>query len=148
MTVMTKKRFAVALAAVAAMASSPAQANAGEVSGPGVLADPIAHRTCTAGGFQGDLRFPYRMSSGKVHYVGKIEYRIYKGSNKGGNSANVSWYDEATGGEFSTGSGIQDGQWHTLGGNYYRTHKDGVSFVFVFDKSLADDPQCNGWFTM
>lgn len=98
---------------------------------------------CSAGGFTGYIFFNYtkRPSSSTIE---RIEYKIEKGSNKGGNEADVSWADGGTlpSTYFKTNKGIQDGNWHYLGGNYHRG-TGGLGAAFVFDKSNANDPSCN-----
>jgi hypothetical protein len=100
--------------------------------------------SCTAGGFTGTIWFVYiKRSTGEPRYIGQIKYKINKGTNRGGNQANVYWADGATAPTtyFNTDHGIQDNQYHLFGGDYYRGI--GVaSMKFVFDKSRATDPSC------
>lgn len=103
--------------------------------------------SCSAGGFTGYIRTSTSTASAGTVY--SVEYRIDKGSNSGGNKANVVWYDYATTPTktASTGSGVQDNGWHTLlSTNYYRG-TGGAAFKFVFDKSLSD-PTCNKSFPL
>jgi hypothetical protein len=74
-----------------------------------------------------------------------VLYKINKGSNRGGNHANVNWsdYGVVPTKRLSTGdNGIQDNRFHYLGGYYSRGYGD-TGIVFVFDKSLAADPSCS-----
>ncbi|GAA1959757.1 hypothetical protein GCM10009798_19190 [Nocardioides panacihumi] len=96
-------------------------------------------KSCTKGGFTGYVR---------VAHVGTmvtaVQYKIFKGSNSGGNNANVDWVDGgiAPSKHFSTDSGIQDNAWHTLSNVDYYRGSGGTSMKFVFDKSGATDPSC------
>jgi hypothetical protein len=105
---------------------------------------------CNAGGFSGKIRINYERVGIRKGFeirqirVREVLYRIEKGNNRGGNKANVAFNDNGTlpVKAFNTGDrGIQDGQWHRLGGNYI-TSGSNVGFKFVFDKSLALDPSC------
>ena len=99
---------------------------------------------CRAGGFSGKIRINYEKS--RVGFrVLDVSYSIDKFNNQGGNKANVFFTNEGTLPitRFNTGDrGIQDGKWHRLGGNY-GVGSPPVTYVkFVFDKSLAFDPEC------
>lgn len=99
-------------------------------------------KSCSKGGFTGTIRVTYTVSSRTVH---RIEYKINKGSNKGGNNANVYWSD---GGLLpaltaSTTTGVQDNKWHTLREANYTRGSGGTAARFIFDKSLANDPECS-----
>ena len=102
--------------------------------------------SCTKGGFTGTIRLDYQRG-GPFNTVGliyEVSYKINKGGNRGGNSANVSYgdYANAPKTEFATGDdGIQDNQWHYLGGPYSRASGD-IGAKFIFDKSFAPDPSC------
>lgn len=97
--------------------------------------------TCSISGFTGN----FRVQDDSVHGSGSTYYRIYKGSNTGGNNANVNLIDEgiSNGGTFpsySLATAIQDSHWH-----FYGAHASGAGKVqFIFDKSGASDPRCDG----
>lgn len=102
--------------------------------------------SCSAGGFTGTIRVDYNQGIGRnASSIIEVSYKINKGSNKGGNKANVGYSDGGTLPikKFYTGdAGIQDNQWHYLGGSYSRGFGS-VAARFVFDKSRASDPSCN-----
>jgi hypothetical protein len=89
-----------------------------------------------------DFRGP---SSTRAEYIYTIGYRLDKGSNRGGNSANVWVTDNGVlpAKQFSTGdNGIQDNSVHYIGANYSRG-SGYISANFIFDKSFAPDPRCS-----
>lgn len=105
--------------------------------------------SCSAGGFTGWVKIAYsgvRLDNGAIVHrtIRQIDYKIYKGTNRGGNSANVYWTDGGTlpAKTASTGSGIQDNSWHRLLTTDYNRGSGQSSFKFVFDKSYATDPSC------
>ncbi|MGH3757782.1 hypothetical protein [Actinophytocola sp.] len=106
-----------------------------------------AYRHCATAGFHGELRFWYVYNGEYVRYVGRIEYRINKGTESGGNEANIWWGDHAGPG-IQTDAAIQDNQWHTFGGDYYRSSRAEVDLTFQFDRSWPiPDPYCTvSWF--
>ncbi|MDX6285382.1 MAG: hypothetical protein QOG53_867 [Frankiales bacterium] len=107
-----------------------------------VATSNYAHATvvtvsCTSGGFTG-----YMQLTDKFHP--KLYYNIQKGSNSGGNKANIYVSDAGlmpTLNLANNDNGVQDGQWHLYYGPYAR---GGGWFTvkFVFDKSNAGDPSC------
>lgn len=101
--------------------------------------------SCTASGFTGYMRVTFDAPSFSGTTVRRIEYRINKGTNSGGNSADVSWIDGgvAPSLEATTTSGIQDNAWHTLRETDYGRGSGGVGTVMVFDRSGATDPRCS-----
>lgn len=120
----------------------------------GTLAAPLASASeqqtvtytpsCSKGGFTGTLRIVYREpTKGRADYIYSIDYKIDKGSQSGGNKANVYWQDGATAPTTvrSTTAGIQDGGWHSLSGSYARGRGD-TGMKFIFDKTLPGDPSC------
>ena len=108
----------------------------------GVMVQPAQAATktfsCSAGGFTGyiylsDTRTPV------------VSYKILKGSNTGGNSADIYVSDGGVAPSrlYQVTSGIQDGAWHAMQGPYNRG-LGGFAFTFVFDKSNWPDPSCSG----
>lgn len=100
--------------------------------------------SCSAGGFTGTVRVVISRTAGQNDKVVQISYRIDKGSQPGGNSANVGWKDYGVLPplEAYTASGKQDNRWHVLReADYYRGSGD-AGGRFVFDKSRAADPSC------
>ena len=95
---------------------------------------------CSAGGFTGTLDFTNTYSNVDIYY------KINKGTNVGGNHANIYVTDN---GEIpplslqNNDDGIQDGLYHLYYGPYQRSGGT-VTFKFVFDKSNATDPSCSG----
>jgi len=107
---------------------------------PAHAANQVITKSCSKGGFTGWIRFTTNASHTKVY---RIDYRIKKGKNKGGNNANVYFWD---GGllpavTMGTGKAKQDNKWHVLRGGYTRGG-GGNSAKFIFDKSKANDPSC------
>lgn len=131
-------RFVIGTAAMAVACSGIALTPA--------TADAVTREySCSKGGFTGTIRLDYNQGlNGRIGSIIEVSYKINKGSNRGGNKANVSYSD---GGnlpitKFYTGdAGIQDNQWHYLGGSYSRGGGY-ISANFVFDKSFASDPSC------
>lgn len=101
--------------------------------------------TAQSGGihpFRGQISFKWQSLGTYVRFE-KIEYRIEKGNNSGGNNANVS--TALIGGSINsaeTDKGIQDGKWHTLATNLDVNWSSFIMFTayFVFDRSAAADP--------
>lgn len=126
-----------------AVASAPAEASA--PSAEPARGTFVSTVQCSAGGFQGMLRITKSMVSGPGT-VYRIEYRILKNGQSGGNKANVSWWDYGTAPATTahTGdTGKQDGNWHTLREADYHRGSGSDSYRFIFDKSSAGDPQCS-----
>jgi len=101
--------------------------------------------SCGVDGFKGTIQIDFRgPSSTRAEYIYFIYYKIDKGPNRGGNSANVlvKDYGVLPAKTFSTGNGIQDNQTHVLAYKYSRGSGT-ISAGFIFDKSLASDPSCN-----
>lgn len=98
---------------------------------------------CSSGGFTGTVRVLYDVS-GSSRTVREIAYKINKGPNSGGNSANIYWTDYGVlpKKQLSTGSGIQDGKYHVLSSADYSRGGGDTGMFFVFDKKLANDPSC------
>jgi hypothetical protein len=104
--------------------------------------------SCSAGGFTGTIRVTSSTTGAGTVY--RVEYKINKGTNSGGNHANVLWNDYATmpGTVAATGDGVQDNEWHTLREADYARGTGGAAFKFTFDKSLAGDPVCSEAFPL
>jgi hypothetical protein len=105
---------------------------------PATAGAVIRDFSCSARGFTGTLKIDYNQYS-----VTRINYKIDKGRNRGGNKANVYFYESSQ--PFSGSSiteGAQDGQWRYLGGPYLRNSPTSSRFTFIFDKSNAFDPSC------
>jgi hypothetical protein len=101
--------------------------------------------SCSKSGFSGTIRIDYEKINTAQARIFEVSYRINKGSNSGGNNANVYYADNGTlpVKKFGTSFGIQDNQWHYLGGVYTTGTLNGISIKFVFDKSSASDPSCS-----
>lgn len=102
--------------------------------------------SCQVGGFKGTILIDFRgPSSTRAEYIYSIGYQIDKGSNSGGNHANV-WVSDhglVPTKESNTGdNGIQDNKVHYIGGPYSRG-SGYISAGFIFDKSWASDPTCS-----
>lgn len=110
---------------------------------PAQAANISVYNHCSAGGFTGSIRVDVTFS-GSSRTVTRVSYKIDKGSNSGGNDADVSWVDGGVAPTLvaSTARGIQDGQWHVLRETDYRRGTGGNNASFVFDKSWASDPRC------
>jgi hypothetical protein len=130
------RRSSAIAAAVAVVASS------GFVVAP-AFADVTQTISCSAGGFTGSIRLTTSAASGPGT-VYRVEYKINKNGESGGNNANVYWNDYGIQPtlQASTGSGIQDNAWHTLRETNYYRGSGGNNFKFTFDKSLTGDPSC------
>lgn len=116
---------------------------------PAYAVDTYAERQCSSGGFTGYIRVHYSYTPGSGQStVRYYSYRINKGTNRGGNEADVHVRDNGImpARSYSTYSGIQDNSYHVLADppNYNRANSEYFSFTFVFDKSLSSDPACNG----
>jgi hypothetical protein len=132
-------------AAIAVLATCGALAISLSVAAPANASTHYVTRSCSKDGFTGWLWFAYATNSaGHATYIGQIKYRIYKGSNSGGNEADVDFNDNTTpqNPDFWTNNGVQDNLWHLLGGDYYRPGSGAVGVHFTFDKSWAIDPEC------
>ncbi|MDZ8094152.1 MAG: hypothetical protein RMZ42_19820 [Nostoc sp. DedQUE05] len=108
----------------------------------------IRTHLCRADGFTGRIIIDYETNSstGKISFVNRINYQIDKGSNDGGNRANVDYIASRPGSDlkYSTGdAAIQDNQQHYLGGPYYVQGNEEINAYFIFDKSRASDPRCS-----
>ncbi|MDZ7950411.1 hypothetical protein [Nostoc sp. DedQUE09] len=134
----TTNRFVIGTAVMAvactSIALTPATADA-----------VIRDYSCSKGGFTGTLKIDYNQGlGGRIGSIIRINYKINKGNNRGGNKANVTYVDNgnlpAT--VFKTGdAGIQDNKWRYLGGSYSRGSGN-IYVKFIFDKSFASDPSC------
>lgn len=130
-------RFIIGTAAMAiacsGIALTPTTANA-----------VISYYSCSKGGFTGTIIIDH--TPGKfLGPVVRINYKIDKGRNRGGNKANVSYgdYGFLPSTQFNTGdAGIQDNKQHYLGGPYIAGGGE-IRAGFVFDKSFASDPSCS-----
>ncbi|MHC5748536.1 MAG: hypothetical protein ACYTXT_43190 [Nostoc sp.] len=130
-------RFIIGTAAMAiacsGIALTPVRANA-----------VISYYSCSKGGFTGTIIIDH--TPGK--YLGpvvRINYKINKGRNSGGNKANVYYTDYGflPSKQFSTGdAGIQDNKQHYLAGPHI-SGGGNIYARFVFDKSYASDPSCS-----
>ena len=112
---------------------------------PPASAATSTYPSCSKGGFSGTIRIDYeKISTGRAR-IFEVSYRINKGSNRGGNNANVYYTDNGTlpVTRFNTSSGIQDNQWNYLGGVYTTSTSNGIAIKFIFDKSNASDPSCS-----
>lgn len=128
----------MATAALACLAS--ATGVLGIVGPANATTNYTVYNHCSAGWFTGTVRVKYNSK----RLVSQVAYKIDKGHNKGGNSANVDWIDYGVMPRIdsATTRGIQDGRYHVLReANYYRGSGDSVGF-FIFDKSGAADPRC------
>ncbi|MDZ8222409.1 hypothetical protein [Nostoc sp. ChiVER01] len=105
----------------------------------------ISYYSCSKGGFTGTIVIDHTPSGRFLGPVVRINYKINKGRNSGGNKANVYYVDDGflPQTRFNTGdAGIQDNNQHYLGGPY-RAGGQGINARFVFDKSFASDPSCS-----
>jgi hypothetical protein len=93
--------------------------------------------------FLGQVRFKWKASDDQVLFE-KVEYRIDRGSNAGGNKANV-YIAMFSGGVhgFETDQGFQDNAWRTLSSNFGVPRSNWIilSCRFVFDRSNHPDPE-------
>lgn len=107
---------------------------------PASAAEKVKTGSCKAVGFTGYARVTYDGST-----VKRVEYRINKGKNKGGNKANVVWTDAVLPNrvQAKTGdNGKQDNKWHTLREkDYKRSTNRGATMQFTFD-TRGHDPMC------
>jgi hypothetical protein len=110
----------------------------------------ISNYSCSKGGFTGTIvidHTPTYSSATRKTLLGpvvRINYKIDKGRNRGGNKANVSYtdYGKLPFTKFNTGdAGIQDNKQHYLGGPYI-AGGESIRAGFTFDKSNAPDPSC------
>lgn len=105
----------------------------------------ISYYLCSKGGFTGTIIIDHTPSGRFLGPVVRINYKINKRSNRGGNKANVYYVDNGflPAKRFNTGdAGIQDNNQHYLGGPYI-AGGEGINARFVFDKSFAPDPSCS-----
>ena len=100
--------------------------------------------SCSAGGFTGYMRVTFDAPSFSSTTVRRIEYRINKGSNTGGNKADVAWSDGGVAPTLwaTTSSAVQDNRWHTLREADYGRGSGGVGTSMIFDKR-GTDPRCS-----
>lgn len=102
--------------------------------------------SCYSGGFTGSIRVTVSSPSAQnVATVYQVHYRILKGSNSGGNQANVYFTDDTSlpGIYYYSGdNGIQDGNYHYVTGNYGHAGPRAATARFIFDKANATDPEC------
>lgn len=115
---------------------------------PAHAIDTYAESQCSAGGFTGYLQVHYSYSPGSGYVtVRYYSYRINKGTNSGGNEANVDVWDHGImpSRTYGIDNGIQDNRYRTLWDpvNYNRPSSEYFAFSFVFDKSWAPDPSCS-----
>ena len=98
-------------------------------------------RSCSAGGFTGSISVTHDADLLRITH---ISYKINKGSNSGGNNANVYWNDGGTlpATSLATGTARQDNTWRTFWSADYTRGGGGTTARFVFDKSNASDPSC------
>lgn len=132
--------------------------------GPAAVRTSSTVVSCAAGGFRGwaELRSSFRGSGANLAVdVELVRYKIDKGSNRGGNKANVdlalsTWADPNMHRDYgwrkSTDSKIQDNAWHAeslgLSGHMQPGLRSRAEPLvrFTFDKSVAADPKCDaGW---
>ncbi|VVP90273.1 hypothetical protein [Pseudomonas fluorescens] len=146
--------FSIVEDAVAASRYRTADIAATPTTGKEDSSDVVPHQTgentvtAQTGGiypFRGQVFFKWQSLGTKVRFE-KIEYKIEKGNNNGGNNANVSI--GLIGGSIITAKtdhGIQDGQWHTLTTNLEVNWSYAIFLVaeFIFDKSMAADPEAS-----
>jgi len=120
--------FCATLAAAASLAVAPAHAAS--------FTEDHSF-SCSSSGFTGTFR--YVLNSTGYHWY----YRINKGSNAGGNNANVNISDYGTTPMtywLSPDSMIQDNSFHS-----YPKHTRGsgdFDVTFIFDRTGAADPRC------
>lgn len=116
----------------------------GGLASPAYAATTSRTASCTAGGFTGYMRVTFDGPSFSTTAVRRIEYRINKGSNSGGNKADVTWSDGGVAPTLwaSTSWAKQDNVWHTLRETDYRRGSGGIGTLMVFDKS-GTDPRCS-----
>ncbi|MEH2418064.1 hypothetical protein [Nostoc sp.] len=135
----TTNRFVIGTAAMAVACSSIALT-------PATADAVIRSYSCSKGGFTGFIEIDYNQGlGGSVGSVIRVNYKINKGSNRGGNKANVTYVDNGTlpVKVFKTGdAGIQDNKWRYLAGSYSSGGNGNIYVDFVFDKSSAPDPRC------
>jgi hypothetical protein len=103
--------------------------------------------TATTAGFVGELRVNFRRFEQRLEIILE-QYRIDKGTNEGGNSANISFTARGQYGELTINSPdslIQDGTWKTYNKHGVLDVKNsrGAEFkaLFIFDKSDGGDPR-------
>lgn len=142
-TKLTKGKFGK-FSRIAALSSAAASVLLIGIIPPAAAATTV-YPSCSKSGFTGTIRIDYVKSNSRQTRILGVSYRINKGSNNGGNKANVYYNDNGTLPltKFGTSRGIQDNQWHYLGGNYNTGPANGMSIKFVFDKSLSGDPDCS-----
>jgi opacity protein-like surface antigen len=104
---------------------------------PATAVAVIRDFSCSAGGFTGTVKIDYTQYS-----VRRINYKIDKGSNRGGNNAKVYFNELNPFTSSSLNGGVQDGQWRYLAGPYARNSGNTSLLTFEFDKSFAIDPSC------
>ncbi|WP_143448225.1 hypothetical protein [Kineosporia sp. A_224] len=95
--------------------------------------------SCVKDGFTGYIR----LSDTRTNVV--VSYKINKGTNSGGNLANVLTFDNGTAPrtELVNNAARQDNVWHAMNANSpYRRGSGGFDASFTFDKSGARDPSC------
>jgi len=100
----------------------------------------VLDKSCSASGFTGT----FRISSSATHQL-SYYYKITKGSNPGGNHANINltFSTEPVLTYQSPDSMLQDGVFHYLNTGGLATNPVGVQFIF--DLSGASDPRCTMW---
>ncbi|RYC10490.1 hypothetical protein [Nocardioides zhouii] len=118
------------------------------VASPAHAATTSRTASCSIGGFTGYMRVTFDAPNFFSTTVRRVEYRINKGTNSGGNNADVSWLDYGVAPtlEATTTTAIQDNAWHTLRETDYGRGSGGIGTLMIFDKSGASDPRCSPQF--
>ncbi|MEH2045465.1 hypothetical protein [Nostoc sp.] len=103
----------------------------------------ISYYSCSKGGFTGTIVIDHTPSGKFIGPVVRINYKIDKGRNRGGNKANIYYDDKGAFTQITTGdASIQDNNQHELGGPYI-PGRQRILATFIFDKSSAPDPSCS-----
>lgn len=136
----TAAALAISSAALVCLGSGTAGADTGSATVTDTAAAATRSITlhCGASGFNGYMELDMT-SSGSY-----LWYKITKGSNKGGNHANIYFSDGGINPILNLANndnGVQDGYWHLYYGPYTRGY-GGLGVEFVFDRSNASDPRC------
>lgn len=130
------KRFTAALAAVTALVALMIVGVGAQEAGASTLVTKSVAHTAS----RGPCEWIKPSREGPLHY-----YKINKGTNKGGNHANVNlqFNTEPVYHFLSPDSMIQDNAFHYLNTDGWAT--DSVGLGFIFDLSGASDPRCAMW---
>ncbi|RON52588.1 hypothetical protein [Pseudomonas frederiksbergensis] len=79
--------------------------------------ETTVHVRTEGGSMQGWVKFPWTVVGDQIRF-GNVQYKIDRGATPGGNQARIWGYVMAgSTGDFSKTGGIQDNQWHDLGGS-------------------------------